>query len=401
MIEAPFNASQGNYPARIDMLDGIRGFALFGILLMNLEAFNGPIIGAMSGIDSGLQGIDYLADALIYVLVQSKFWMLFSLLFGVGFAVMLERIRIVGGCFEAVYRRRLFFLMLIGLCHLWLIWEGDILFSYALAGFVLLGWQRSGGDFGLPAIIAWFCTPLLVLAGIGMLNGAGSEADGHFNRLLSEQIQIMGSGSYAEAVQWRIGKFGQDLASNIFLLPMTVALFALGVRIYRQGLAMPLPQADSASLRHAAMHWGAGLLLMLLSVWIAPEIDPTGSDSLFAIINILNLLAGALMSVGMFFGLRWCWATPAGRRILRPLAPAGRMALSNYLTHSILCTLIFYGYGFGFYQQLPRVWHIPFALALIAAQAVFSAWWLDRFSMGPVEYLWRWATYGRRPKFVS
>ena len=107
------------------------------------------------------------------------------------------------------------------------------------------------------------------------------------------------------------------------------------------------------------------------------------------------------MCVGMFLGLRWFWGTQSGRRCLQPLAPMGRMALSNYLAQSVICTLIFYGYGLGHYQQLPRAWHIPFALALVAVQAVFSAWWLKRFSMGPVEYLWRWATYGKRPKFVS
>lgn len=386
---------------RIDMLDAIRGFALFGILLMNLEAFNGPIIGAVSGIDSGLRGPHYLADALIYIFVQGKFWTLFSLLFGIGFAVMCERARQAGGDFEVIYRRRLLFLMLIGLCHLWLIWEGDILFSYALAGFVLLGWQRSGGDFGLPAIVAWFCAPLLLLAGIGVLNGSDAGAGGDFSKELAEQVRIIGSGTYVDVVHWRIGKFGQDLVSMLFLLPMTVAMFALGVRFYRQGLAKPLPEADSASSRQAAMLWCSGLLLMLLSVWIAPEIDPTRSDSLFAVVNILNMLAGGLMCVGMFFGLRWCWATSAGRQVLQPLAPMGRMALSNYLAQSVICTLIFNGYGFGAYQQLPRAWHIPFALALVAVQAVFSACWLKRYSMGPVEYLWRWATYGKRPKFVS
>ena len=125
-------------PARIEMLDAIRGFALFGILLMNLEAFNGPILGAIGGIDSGLQGLDYWTDALIYIFVQGKFWTLFSLLFGIGFAVMVEGARVAGTDFEAFYRRRLFFLMFLGLAHLGLICEGDILFSYALPRFVLL-----------------------------------------------------------------------------------------------------------------------------------------------------------------------------------------------------------------------------------------------------------------------
>ena len=388
-------------PARIEMLDAIRGFALFGILLMNLEAFNGPIIGALGGIDSNLSGLDNLADALIYIFVQGKFWTLFSLLFGIGFAVMYDRASLAGVNFESIYRRRLFFLMLIGLCHLWLIWEGDILFSYALAGFVLLGWQRSNSDFSMAAIIFWFCAPLLVLAGIGILNGSDPDADGQFSKELAEQIRILGSGSYYDVLQWRIGKFGQDIASIMFSLPMTVAMFALGVRFYRQGVAMPLEHADTGALQKALLIGCAGLSMMLLSVWIAPEIDPTHPNGLFALINSLNLLAGALMCIGMFLGLRWSWATPAGRRFLQPLAPMGRMALSNYLGQSVIFTLIFNGYGFGAYQQLPRAWHIPMAMGVIACQMIFSRFWLQRFRMGPLEYLWRWATYGRRPKFVS
>lgn len=388
-------------PARIEMLDAMRGFALFGILLMNLEAFNGPIIGALGGIDSNLSGLDYLADALIYIFVQGKFWTLFSLLFGIGFAVMYDRAILAGGNFETIYRRRLFFLILIGLCHLWLIWEGDILFSYALAGFVLLGWQRSDADFSLTAIIAWFCAPLLVLAGIGILNGMEQDVDGQFSKELAEQVRILGSGTYSDVLQWRIGKFGQDIASIVFSLPMTVAMFALGVRFYRQGVARPLDHAGSAALQKALLIGCAGLSMMLLSVWIAPEIDPTHPNGLFALINSLNLLAGALMCVSMFLGLRWSWATPVGRRYLEPLAPMGRMALSNYLGQSVIFTLIFNGYGVGAYQQLPRAWHIPVAMGFILCQMIFSKFWLQRFSMGPVEYLWRWATYGKRPKFVS
>lgn len=386
--------------ARIEMLDAIRGFALFGILLMNLEAFNGPILGAVSGIDAGLHGIDRWADALVYVFVQGKFWTLFALLFGIGFATMHERAGASAG-FEAMYRRRLFFLMLIGLAHLWLVWEGDILFSYALAGFVLLAWQRAGGEFRIWSIALWFSVPLLLLALIAALASPTDAGDGGFREKLAEQAGLLATGSYADVVRWRIGKFGQDLASTLFLLPMTVAVFALGVRLQRAGLASALPQAARRDWLSAAVPWLAGLGLMCASLAIAPEIDPTRTDAVFAMVNGLNLLAGVLMSAGMYLGLRCMWANAAGRRALQVLAPAGRMALSNYLAQSLLCTLLFNGYGLGHYGQLPRAWHIPFAMLLMAMQVTASTWWLRHFRIGPLEYLWRWATYRERPKFVS
>ena len=386
-------------PERIELLDAIRGFALFGILLMNLEAFNGPILGAMTGIDSHLQGIDRWADAFIYIFVQGKFWTLFSLVFGVGFAIMFERAKQASGDFVSIYKRRLFALLGIGLIHLLLIWEGDILFAYALAGFVLLWLLKSGRTSSLPAIIVLYCAPLALLA----LAGAFSPGDASPRSLaveLAEETRIFGHASYSNVLHWRLGNFGQDFFSTVFLLPMTVAMFALGVRFYRNGLVQPLLGKDSSSIILPAVLWSSGLALMLLSIWIAPEINPLRTDWQFAKVNILNLLAGPLMCLGYFFGLRHWWSIDAGRKVLQFFAPLGRMALSNYISQSIICTLIFYGYGLGYYQQLPRVWHIPFAVALIALQTAFSTWWLKRYSMGPAEYIWRWLTYGKRPKFV-
>ena len=129
-------------PERIDMLDALRGFALFGILLMNLEAFTGPISQAITGIDARLAGADRWSDAFIYIFVQGKFWTLFSTLFGVGFALMFDRLQARGGDFLVIYRRRLWALLAFGLLHVLLIWEGDILLTYALAGFAFFYFFR-------------------------------------------------------------------------------------------------------------------------------------------------------------------------------------------------------------------------------------------------------------------
>jgi uncharacterized protein len=399
--EAQTISSAKDYnPERIELLDAIRGFALLGILLMNLEAFNGPITGALTGIDSNLKGLNWWADVFIYIFVQGKFWTLFSLLFGIGFAVMFERAKQSGGNFAAIYRRRLFALLAIGLIHLLLIWEGDILFSYALAGFVLLWMLKSGKTYGLPGLLVIYCAPLVLLAFYGLSAGSMDNPQ-ELIEILREESEILGASSYSEVLMWRIKGFSQDLFSSLFLLPMTIALFALGVRFYRSGYAKPSVHPEKHSLWMAVTFWFSGLSLMLLSIWIAPEINPLQANWLFAKVNILNMLAGPLMCVGYFFGLRYFWSFTWARNKLQFFTPLGKMALTNYLSQSIVCTLIFYGYGLGCFQQLPRAWHIPFALAFIALQVIFSSWWLKRYNLGPVEYIWRWLTYGKRPKFVS
>lgn len=386
-------------PERIDMLDAIRGFALFGILLMNLEAFNGPILVAMSGIDPTLHGANRIADAVIYIFVQGKFWTLFSLLFGIGFAIMFDSAQRNAGDFKRIYKRRLWALLAIGGAHGILIWEGDILFTYALAGFVLLWRLKTDAPPRLSRILLTYCIPLLMLAYMGFM--VNSKDDGtDIAEMIAEEIRLQGNNSYLVTLQWRAGVFLQGLGNLTILLPMAVAMFSLGVRLHRIGWTKPITQTEDNGGKIAIICYATGLVLMACSLAISPDVSMVNLDAEFAAVEILNMLAGLAMSVGMFFGLRWLWARPTQKALMMYLAPLGRMALTNYLSHSLICTLIFSGYGLGYFQQLPRAWHIPFAIALIAAQTAFSTWWLNRFSMGPVEYIWRWLTYSRRPKFV-
>jgi uncharacterized protein len=385
---------------RIDMLDAIRGFALFGILLMNLEAFNGPIMQSMTGIDPSLRGADRIADAFIYIFVQGKFWTLFSLLFGIGFAIMQDSAARSNQDFRRIYKRRLWALLAIGAAHAILVWEGDILFSYAVAGFVLLWRMKSDVPPRLSRILMVYCAPLVLLAFAGAMAGNHDDS-GNFREMMAEEVRYQGHSAYLATLQWRAGYFLLNLGNLVILLPMAVAVFALGVRLHRLGWSRPAMSGGDGGARLALYCYFSGLALMLASIGIAPDVSPVQIDAKFAAVNILNMLAGLLMCLGMFFGLRWLWSRPWFQARLALLAPLGRMALSNYLGQSLICTLIFSGYGLGYFQQLPRAWHIPFAIAVIAVQTLFSTWWLARFSMGPVEYLWRWLTYGKRPNFVS
>lgn len=387
-------------PGRIELLDAIRGFALFGILLMNLEAFNGPILMALSGIDASLSGADRLADAFIYIFVQGKFWTLFSLLFGIGFAMMFDSAERSGADFRRIYKRRLWALMAIGAAHAILIWEGDILFAYAVSGFVLLWRMKTNAVPRLWPIVLTYCAPLALITIGGFLAPAQSQGQDLAN-MLAEEIKFQGHSAYWVTLQWRAGYFIEGLGNLFVLLPLAVAVFAMGVRLHRSGWTKAITGPENAAGTRALGFYGSGMALMLLSVWIAPSASPAEFNATFAMVNVLNMLSGFLMCLGMFFGLRWLWAKPAAQTVMARLAPLGRMALSNYLMQSVVCTLIFCGYGLGYFQQMPRAWHIPFALILITLQTVFSTWWLGRFSMGPAEYIWRWLTYGKRPKFVS
>ena len=399
-MAAPARFGPRTSPERIAWLDALRGFALLGILLMNLEAFTGPYLQAMSGIDPALSGADRLADAFVYVFVQGKFWTLFALLFGVGFAVMQDGARRARADFTLIYSRRLMALALFGLAHALLVWEGDILFTYAVAGAVLLWRVRADAVPRLSRIVAVYAAPLLLIALLGLLDTGPAEPQA-LAQAIARETGIQGAGSYAEVSAWRLEKFAQGLGGLVVLLPMAVAMFALGVRLHRRGFTVPPERAMRVDILRALTFFAAGLSLTLFGIGISPSVDPLRIDAESAAVGILNLLGAPLMCLGYFFALRWLWGRAAGRRLLGWFAPAGRMALSNYIGQSLLCTVLFYGYGAGLFGQLPRLWQIPFALAVFAAQLASSRWWLARFDMGPLEHLWRRLTYGARPKFVS
>lgn len=381
---------------RIATLDILRGLALLGILLMNIEAFAGPLDLSFTGIDAHWQGLDRWADGFVYIFVQGKFFTLFSLLFGVGFAVMAQRAEAAGRDFTRFYLRRSLGLLVIGLLHMVLLWAGDILVAYALLSFILLAFREAPRSW-LPALgTASYLAAAVLLLLLGALMSLlpADEAAKQTRTALASieaQRQAYGHGSYGVAVLQRLRDFGTTLGALLVVGPQVLGMFLIGAWFARSGaIAHP---AEHPRL-FAALRWGAlpvGLALMLLSVWWLPYVAPGRFDLRSTSTYALNAVAGLLMCLGyLAWGVRWSVH-------LRWLAPAGRMALSNYLGQSLVCTLVFYGYGLGWFEQMGRAWQLLFAVSLFAVQVLLSHYWLKYFRFGPMEWLWRAMTYLQLP----
>lgn len=399
---------------RIEVMDVLRGFALLGILLMNIEAFVGPVVEALGGVNPRFSGADRWIDAAIYVLVQGKFVTLFSLLFGMGFAVMLERADAAGGHGAALYSRRLLALLGIGLVHALLIWSGDILVSYALFGFVLLLLFRRTPVSRLPKWgVTLYLVPLVAtwawaLAVTVTVAQQDPQTAAEMQKGLTEQgtqwaamgeaeRQAFGAGSYLDAVAQRVADTGAQLSFMAIGGWMFLAMFLFGSWFVRSGvirnpgLHLPLFRR----LRDIGL--GVGLPLMLCSAWRHPSMSMSDMDVGIALAQSAALVANLLLCLAYMALIVLAMQHPAWARRLRWLAPAGRMALTNYLLQSVVCTAIFYGYGLGYFERLPRAWQPLFVVTLFALQVLLSHWWLARFRYGPMEWVWRWMTYGTRP----
>ena len=398
---------------RINALDVLRGFALLGILLMNIEGIVGPLGVAMSGVDPTLTGADRWADALIYFFVQGKFYPLFSLLFGMGFMVMMQRAAQAGRPFASLYLRRVLALLAIGLAHALLVWSGDVLTSYALLALPLLLCFRNTPTSRLPKWgIAFMLMPLalLMLMGLavqvaGMTPQSAAEIatiDAQSSQEMAASIQAQraaqGGASYLPSVMHRVDELGVMLSYLMIFGWQILGLFLLGGWFVRSGA---IARPDEHAAFFAGLRWVSlpvGMVMMGASMAIAPTMEGGLPNMMESLAMCLSMAGGVLMCLGylawIVSGLQSSSMAPR----LGWLAPAGRMALTNYLAQSVICTLIFSGYGLGYFEQLPRAWQVPFVLGFYGLQVLVSHAWLSRFAFGPMEWLWRAATYVQWPR---
>lgn len=440
---------------RIQALDVVRGFALLGIFLMNVEWFTRPMADLGRGIDPSSRGTDYLVSWLVYVFVQGKFWTLFSLLFGMGFAVMLERAERAGRGFSSPYLRRLGMLFLFGCLHAVLVWSGDILHNYAIAALGLLlivtrswkAWLVSLAVVATAGVVLraeWAATnaTFLVVTGLFMfflnrgspgrywkfgvaayslpfammLVGAIAmqvmpqraqssptqvEAQQREQGLQkqaqrrAEEIRLNSHGSYIDGVAYRAEQYVyRDLPNAAGLATAALSMFLIGFWFVRAGILGELDKHLPLLRRIAGWTLPLGLVMTLAAVWLhAPTFEPgQGRNPAVMAARGLFMWAGLPLSIGYFAGLVCLLHGPAGR-FLSFLRYAGQMALTNYIGASVVSTLFFSGYGLGYWGQVSRLGQMGFVLAVFGLQLVFSRWWLSKFRYGPLEWLWRGATY--------
>lgn len=391
---------------RLQIVDILRGFALFGILLVNMAIFKAAFgFGGPAALDD-MPLLDRLARQAITLLAEGKFFTLFSFLFGFGFAIQMLRAQERGRPFVGRFSRRLLILLGIGLLHAFLIWYGDILVSYALIGFALLLFRNArprtlliwaailllGMTLVIGGLMGLFEWSRTIPGAVEQIQQLEQQTVAQFEQQFAEDQRVYGSGSYAEVVAYRARFMPTVYLSMIFQWPPVLAMFLLGLYAGKRGILHD-PAAHLPLLRRVRF-WGLtlGFASSLLVVVLQGRLSLFGST----MTPLLNFsIAGPLLSMGYAATIVLLAQQPGWLRRLMPLAPVGRMALSNYLLQSLVATTIFYGYGVGLYGQWGAAAGLLLSVVIYALQIPLSNWWLSRFRFGPMEWLWRSLTYGR------
>ncbi|MGY1521549.1 DUF418 domain-containing protein [Luteimonas sp. A482] len=397
---APIDAAQ-----RIQALDVIRGFALLGIFLMNIEWFSRPLQEMGSGIDPGATGLDHAAAWAVHVFVAGKFWVLFSLLFGMGFAVMSSR----GGHgpqFCGRYLRRCLVLLAFGVLHAVLLWPGDILHAYAITGLLLLAFGEISNRARLWLGIALYATlalmitfggGLMSLVPAGEIDEIGTMAE-EMESAAAVATQVYAHGSYADAVVQRARDFlTLSVQGALMVIPLALGVFMLGAWLVRSGRMHDVASQRGWFARLALWTIPLGAVFVALAMSVGTSFEGMREMGPMLLASGLMMLGSLPLALGYVALLVLGLGVPGISRVLGWLAPAGRMALTHYLLQSLIASTLFYGYGFGLWGQVGRAGQVVLVLVVFALQVAASHWWLARYRFGPMEWLWRWLTYGAKP----
>jgi uncharacterized protein len=342
--------------------------------------------------------IDHWIETAEHILVEGKFYSIFSLLFGIGFGLQLRR-----GSEDAIprFKRRLRILLAIGAVHAVLIWAGDILMVYALLGF-FMPWFARQTDRKLLQWTAWLlATPAilhLIATAAWLLFGSGPPGE-NASAMPPEILKLLsaiGTGGLGDAfignLIFLVGRWGDLFVTVRF--PKVLGMFVLGLWVLRQGIPNDPAQHDGLLRRWRTIGLLVGLPANVFATSIfarSPYLPPTPLSTLAVTLQAVGV---PLLAIG--YASTVALAMSQGSRLLKLFVPMGRMALTNYLTHSVVGVTLSYGFGVGLFWRVGafKAWLI--ALTIIAIQIPVSYWWLSRFQYGPMEWIWRRLTYRER-----
>jgi uncharacterized protein len=410
---------------RLHTLDVLRGAALLGILLMNIQLFGMPHAAyADLNLWGGREGANLWTFVAQWILFEGKMRAMFSIMFGVGIALFLERATGREDSVRAadLFARRMLWLMVFGAIHAWLIWYGDILYAYAICGLLIFPLRHLSPRalFVTAAVVLTLVMALFVGDGLNKRSSrqAATEAraaEARGQALTDDQKEAITEWDetleevappreelQAEVDNYRSGYVGAlteraEVVLEWHFIPLYFPLLGdfwglmlIGIGLYRLGVLQghrPL----RFYVRMAVAGYAIGIVVNAISTYLmlASNFDPV----VFPLANAphqigrVSIALAHLAMLVIVLKMRWVpWLT-------RRLAAVGQMALSNYISHSLICSIVFYSPGLALMGQLERYQLYYVVGAIWVFNLAWSPWWLRRFRFGPLEWCWRSLTY--------
>ena len=398
-------------------MDVLRGFAILGIFIANLNGFSWYNGSAKATGPYLLPGADNTMSFLHQMFIEGKFYSIFSLLFGWGIALQFKRAEEKGINALPTVRRRLFFMLLLGAVHL-LLWPGDIVFFYAILAFVLLPLRKLSNKTLLitgcllvlsPILLYWLKMTWPVLNyPADLAIKTATKVESSLFTIKSEQdfLNIMKYGNnWFEQVQMNVVGFFYRYNYLFFVsrIPKVLGIFLIGYVIGRSDFYKNILQHKKI------VYWAIGIGLVVglpANYFLAYYMSNHGGDywqlktkgfyqTIFYALGVAPL---AMAYVGLFM---LSFQKVAGKKVLSVFTPVGKMAFSNYILQTLIGSFVFLGPGLGYFGEVGPVYYTIFGVVVFIFQIILSTIWLKFFNYGPVEWIWRSATYKKWQPFLK
>ncbi|MBE1301419.1 MAG: DUF418 domain-containing protein [Alteromonadaceae bacterium] len=400
---------QAQSPQRMSSLDLLRGIALLGILLMNMQSFAMPGAVYLNPTAFGdLTGINWYLWSFYHIFADQKFMSLFSMLFGAGVLLFCQNVENKGRSPAGLHYRRTFWLLVFGLIHGYLFWYGDILFSYAMCGFLIYLLRNKS-----IKTLLWISVVLLLISSLYSLFMGFSlphfpdealtglrEAWSPEEDKLQEEIAAY-TGTFGQALHFRVEEtfFMQTYVFLTYFIWRATAMMLLGMALFKSGF-FHLTWSKRAYQKLFFISMPLGLSLIIWGLLQNSQQAFSLEFSMF-VGSQFNYWGSILVALG-YAALVMLWANSDRLQALQQrLKAIGKTAFSNYILHTLICTTIFYGYGMGVFAELERLSQLIIIFAIWMLQLWLSPLWLRHYKFGPLEWCWRSLTYWRWQPMAS
>lgn len=387
---------------RLPVIDVLRGTAILCILFLNMQPFCFPetLPHLYARVFNGM--VDQIVYGFIQFFGQGKFYSMLSFLFGLGMAVQVSRAHDTGKKFSLLYSRRLLILLGIGIFHDLALWGGIILFMYATMGFFLLFFKKRQPKTLLTWAVIFILVPVLIHAVMARPGGNHPEV-GNRNPLTEKEMQRVNTAvqAYRDGSYWDLFISRLDKLKRTALITARggwgiLGLFLLGAWTWQKGIFHDI-EKNLKFLRKTrwislALGLGGILIFFLIEIFVK-----TGQPLFIKILgDIAHTVGTPALSFFYIASIILLMRKESWKRFLKPLEAVGRMALSNYFLQSLICTTLFYSYGFNLFGKVGPLVGFLLVFPIWAVQVFLSTLWAKHFRFGPVEWLWRSLTYGKR-----
>jgi len=376
---------------RLEWIDAARGFAIFGIFIVNVGSFSAPYFLYGGGEEAWPAPIDQMTQTLIDIFFQASFYTLFSILFGFGFQLLIDRTRKKMNHITPFLLRRLLILIGFGLVHAFLVWHGDILLSYGIIGLLLLAFIGVKDRTLLVwagiiffGFISFFSFSLFMVR--DLLGGAITPAiEQALMNYQSSSIMTIWEQNYNDWMAGNAGGLGIIMIGTVIL-----PLFLFGMYMARKRWFHEPKRYRSVLVKLAVVSFilfvGFKMVPHLFGnpIWFSQIQDNLGgAASALFYMSVITLIAGSNL----------------GMKLIKPFTYVGRMALTNYIFQSIISIILFYGIGFGLYGSVRPIAAVFIVIVIYTFQVLASKWWFNHFRFGPLEWIWRSLNYKKKQPF--